>query len=259
MSRGNSVRQGHRPQLSIATNPTQGRYEKAVSPATSSSSRPSRSASANPSSRGYAGQRDRSQQRRPPPDRIQEEGEPYIDDVYDMYSSGRRDSRQSNQRRPQQRYIEEEDGSDYEDGSIDSGDFDMLPARRPAPSVRSNSTRGTRAPEMRKIRIKVHVPNDVRYIMVSPSVEFPDLVERVRDKFNLRKKFKVKFKDEDVPDGDMITMGDQDDLDMAISAARSVARKKRQDSGKMDVSAPISPFSLSTRTQLTLFLPDLDF
>jgi hypothetical protein len=48
----------------------------------------------------------------------------------------------------------------------------------------------------------------------------------------VRNKFKVEFKD----DGDMITMADQDDLDMAIQTAKSVARKEGSDMAKMEVS-----------------------
>ena len=43
---------------------------------------------------------------------------------------------------------------------------------------------------------------------------------------------KIKIKD----DADMITMADQDDLDMAIESARSVARREKSDMGKMEVS-----------------------
>lgn len=173
---------------------------------------------------------------------IDEEAGEYPGEVYDMYQ-GSRASGSNRQQRQQPRYMEDEDaGSDYDDGSIDSGEFEMLPpARRGAPSSASSYRAASRrAPEIRKIRVKVHVPGDVRYVMVGAAVEYSDLQDRIRDKFALRKKFKIKFKDEDMPDGDMITMGDQDDLDMAISTARIAARKSRQDVGKLDVSQPFS-------------------
>lgn len=168
---------------------------------------------------------------------IDEEGD-YPGEVYDMYG-GSRASRGSGRQRPQPRY-EDEEGSDYDEGSIDSGEFEMLPPARRGPASASGSSRAAsrRAPEIRKIRVKVHAPGDVRYVMVGVAVEYSDLVDRIRDKFALRKKFKIKFKDEDMPDGDMITMGDQDDLDMAISSARIAARKSRQDVGKLDVRYP---------------------
>jgi hypothetical protein len=71
--------------------------------------------------------------------------------------------------------------------------------------------------------------------MIGTSIEFSDFVDRIRDKFGLRKRFKIKMKDEDVPD-DMITMGDQDDLDVAIQSAKSLAKRQRLDVGKMEVS-----------------------
>jgi hypothetical protein len=51
----------------------------------------------------------------------------------------------------------------------------------------------------------------------------------------VRNKFKVEFKD----DGDMITMADQDDLDMAVQTAKSVARKEGSDMAKMEASFTI--------------------
>jgi hypothetical protein len=48
------------------------------------------------------------------------------------------------------------------------------------------------------------------------------------------------MKDEDVPD-DMITMGDQDDLDVAIQSAKSLAKRQRLDVGKMEVSSTLEP------------------
>lgn len=72
--------------------------------------------------------------------------------------------------------------------------------------------------------------------MIGTAIEFPDLVDKIREKFVLRKRFKLKIRDDDMPDGDMITMGDQDDLDMAVMSVKSNARKDRAEMGKMDVS-----------------------
>ncbi|TDZ18778.1 Neutrophil cytosol factor 2 [Colletotrichum orbiculare MAFF 240422] len=187
------------------------------------------SRSATPS-RGYS-RRDLQMRGRP----VDEEAEDaYPDELYDMYQTGGGSSRTSRQtsRRVPQRYMEdEEDGSDY--GSFDEGDFEMVSNRRPGTNSMS-SRGGSRRPEIRKIRVKVHA-EDVRYIMVGAAVEFPDFVDRIREKFGLRRRFKVKIRDEDMPNGDMITMGDQDDLDMAITTAKSQARKARQDIGKMEI------------------------
>ena len=76
--------------------------------------------------------------------------------------------------------------------------------------------------------------------MIGPAIEFPDFVDRIREKFGLRKRFKIKVKDEDVPNGDMITMGDQDDLEMVIMGVKSQAKRERLDMGKLEVSLPNS-------------------
>ncbi|ROW17515.1 hypothetical protein VPNG_00665 [Cytospora leucostoma] len=232
-ARGASVRNGGRPvpaKLNIERARDQDRYEKAISPPDRrpAPSRTLSSAVSANSSRSYS-QRDRERPRRSTMD----EGEAYPDDLYDMYSS---ENRRSNGRRNQQRYVEEDDdGSDYDGGSIDEGDFEMMNPRRGTGQLsNSSSSRGqSRRPEIRKVRVKVHA-DDVRYIMVSTAVEFPDLVDRVRDKFGLRRRFKIKVRDEDSPE-DMITMGDQDDLDMVMSQVKSQARKQRLDAGKLEI------------------------
>ncbi|KAL2760908.1 hypothetical protein ACRALDRAFT_2039446 [Sodiomyces alcalophilus JCM 7366] len=233
MSRGASVRNGPRPQLAKLSIDTSGpsRYEKTTSPPerrpTNAGS--SRNQSAAPPSRSYS--------RREQPRRMRDEDEEddsYPDELYDIYQGGSRGSRGSRgaRRPPPQRYIDEEDeGSDYDDGSFDEGDFEMITTSAPR---RSGSRAASRRPDIRKVRVKVHA-DDVRYIMVGTAVEFNDFVDRIRDKFGLRKRFKIKFRDDDVPDGDMITMGDQDDLDMAIMIAKGTARKTRQEIGKMEI------------------------
>ena len=100
-------------------------------------------------------------------------------------------------------------------------------------SRRSSSRRGPT-----KVRVKVHA-GDVRYIMVGMAVEFPDLVSSIQQKFGLRRRFKIKVKDDD-SDGDMITMGDQDDLDMIMQSVVEAAKRQRLDTGKMEVSLLLS-------------------
>lgn len=238
-SRGASVRNGQKPQLAkLNIAPQESRhYQKAQSPP-DARPRPGRSASATPA-RGYS-QRDQAPplQRRPT-NTIEEEGEAYPGEVYDMYQAQPpRGSRGSNRRPPPQAY-EEDVASDYDSGSIDEGDFDMIPVRRPTGGASSttSSSRSRRGPDVKKIRVKAHAADDVRYIMAGIAVEYPDFLDKVRDKFGLEgRRFKIKIKDEDMPDGDMITMGDQDDLEMALGSARAQARRARQEVGKMDVS-----------------------
>lgn len=69
--------------------------------------------------------------------------------------------------------------------------------------------------------------------MLNPEVHFRDFVERVREKFGLKAGFKCKVRDE----GDLITMGDKDDWEMAIGAVRKEAmgRDEGAEMGKMEV------------------------
>lgn len=161
----------------------------------------------------------------------------YPSDLYDMYSS--RPSRQfGSQRGFRLSREEDENDSDYEGDSIDGSEFEMISVRAPRGpnSISGNSVRrSSRRSEIHKIRIKVH-HEDARYIMVDATIEYLELITRIQDKFGLRGRFKIKVREEDVPNGDMITMGDQDDLDMIIMAAKSTAKKERADVGKMEVS-----------------------
>jgi hypothetical protein len=150
-----------------------------------------------------------------------------------MYQgSGSRNSRAQKGRGPARYVEEEEEGSEYEDASFDEGDFEMVSGRKGSVSGGGGSRRTSkRGPT--KVRVKVHA-GDVRYIMVGVAVEFPDLVSSIQQKFGLRRRFKIKVKDED--EGDMITMGDQDDLDMIMSTVTDNAKRQRNDTGKLEVS-----------------------
>ncbi|SMQ47267.1 unnamed protein product [Zymoseptoria tritici ST99CH_1A5] len=88
-----------------------------------------------------------------------------------------------------------------------------------------------RAPEIRKVRIKVHA-EDMRYVMTSPNVTYHELVGQIQVKFAFKGEFKLKIKDED---GDMVTMADQDDLDMAMGTCKAAAAKEMAEMGKMEV------------------------
>ncbi|AEO69569.1 a3402fed-9b68-4840-8904-0f33fbf01d8c [Thermothielavioides terrestris] len=238
MSRGASVRNGPKPipsRLNLDRVRSNERYER-TSPEDGPRPRPARSASAAAPSRGFS-------QREPPRRRRDEEEDAYPDDVYDMYGVGGSRSSRSQRGgggRTRDRYIEEEDeeGSDYDDdASFDEGEFEIVSNRRQGPgSVMSGGSRrgSSRRDVLRTVRVKVHA-GDVRYIVVGPAIEFPDLVDRIQEKFGLRRRFKIKVKDDDSPEGEMITMGDQDDLDMVMMSVKQAARKQRSDTGKMEV------------------------
>ncbi|KAH8821545.1 hypothetical protein F5884DRAFT_92586 [Xylogone sp. PMI_703] len=189
-----------------------------------------------PPSRSYS-QRDSGRNRQQV--RRIDENEEYPADVYDMYQGPPRGSKSSAGRsRMAPKYIEEEEeyGSEYDDGSFDENDFEIVSSRPPPSRARApSSSRGqSRRPEIRKVRVKVHAADDVRYVMVGTAVEFTDFVDKIREKFGLRKRFKIKVPDEDAP-GDLITMGDQDDLEMVMMTVKSNARKDRADMGKLEV------------------------
>jgi hypothetical protein len=151
----------------------------------------------------------------------------YTDDFYDMY--GRQSQASSGRRPARETYISEEDEVIDDDpyaNSYDEADFEMVSGN---PNRRESARRS--GPSMKKIRVKVHA-DDTRYVMVGTAVEFRDFVDQIRAKFGIRQSFKVKIRDE----SDMITMADQDDLDMAIETAKAAARKERSEMGKMEVS-----------------------
>lgn len=90
------------------------------------------------------------------------------------------------------------------------------------------------------MRVKVHSGDDTRYIMVPPDVDFKDFVDRVREKFGLRVRFKLKVRDE----GDLITMADGDDWEMAVQNVKKEVAKGDGEMGKMEVSVTFSHFHI---------------
>lgn len=256
MSRGASVRNGPKPmpaKLNIEkARPNEG-YEirerdDARSPPDAQQRRGTQRTASEPrgpSQNQYPSRRSESRSRQPPPRRMQstqEEDDDYPDDLYDMYSSPGRRSNNS-RRNTRNRNIEEESeyASEYDEGSFDEDEFEMVSNRPPPKSRTASSTNngngraGSRQPDIRKIRVKVHA-EDVRYIMISSTIDYRDFQDKIKEKFAMRDRFKIKVRDDDVPNGDMITMGDQDDLDMVLSSVKANARRERLDMGKMEVS-----------------------
>lgn len=156
--------------------------------------------------------------------------------------------------RPQPpQYINEEDeyGSDVCDGEplkehgeqffeivgAAPGGPDVSPAhqRRTRSPARHSRRANSRRPDVQRFRTKVHAPDDIRYIMVGPTVEFADFETRIREKFGFQSALKLRVQD----DGDMITMVDQEDLDLLLTFAREVARREGSEMGKMEVSLAV--------------------
>lgn len=161
------------------------------------------------------------------------------EDVYDMYRN--RTSNRSSSRKPRRpRYPEDDDySSEYENDSVDDGEFEMVRgAGAPRPNRRGGTSRRTDA---RKIRVKAHTEEDTRFIIIGTAIEFGDFEGKIREKFGFKSRLKIKMKD----DGDMVTLGDQDDLDLLISSTRLAARKGNNDVGKMEVDFPFLSFTYS--------------
>ena len=197
----------------------------------SSSERPRRPSKESISARDFDGGRSLRQDAPRRKGSIAEEEDSYNDDSYDSYqkSSGTVRRSKTKAHRPVDIEEEQEDGEedDYEGSDFDDAEFEMVSR---AKSRRSPQRAPSRRPEVRKIRVKVHA-DDTRYVVVGTAVEFRDFVNQIRQKFALRRDFKIKIKDED----DMITMADQDDLDMALKAAKQAARREGGDMGKLEV------------------------
>ncbi|MCJ1394914.1 hypothetical protein MMC18_007794 [Xylographa bjoerkii] len=187
------------------------------------------------------------------------EADEYPDELYDLYRntaySNPYTSPQMQQRRPSSRHRPEaprRKSSQYpEDVGYVAGDvspsntthsslddFEILNdaggnLSRPREKSRSRGTSRSRARQVdvRTIRVKVHCAEDTRYLMVSTGIIFEEFVARVREKLGLHGGFKLRIRDE----GDLITMGDRDDWEMAVMGARREARGRDEEMGKLEV------------------------
>ncbi|KAH0356887.1 hypothetical protein KCU81_g395, partial [Aureobasidium melanogenum] len=70
--------------------------------------------------------------------------------------------------------------------------------------------------------------------MIQPDTSYDTFCEQIRKKFGFAAKesFKLKMKDEE---GDMVTMGDEDDLEMLVASAKEQANREGAEMGKMEV------------------------
>lgn len=138
--------------------------------------------------------------------------------------------------RQRERFIDEEDeyhSPRYEGDPFNDGEFEIVGMTRYTGSPLREPRRGSsRKPDVRKFRVKVHAAEDTRYIIVGPALDFDEFERRIREKFGFRSALKIRMLD----DGDMITMVDQEDLDLLMGSARDNAAREASAMGKMEVS-----------------------
>lgn len=115
----------------------------------------------------------------------------------------------------------------------------------------SRSRRETAEPQLKQIRVKVHGGEDTRFVMVGAACVFEDFVDKVRDKFGVRTRFKLKVRDEE--DGGKITIGDRDDWEMCLEGVRKEAVREGGEMGKLEVSLPRFPVVLGQSANTTCY------
>ncbi|KAB8339142.1 hypothetical protein FH972_022078 [Carpinus fangiana] len=116
-------------------------------------------------------------------------------------------------------------------------------SRRPPTNARSHSVtaevledreRYDDEVQVKKIRIKAHYKEDMRYVMAPSAIQFNELLDAVSKKFDLGGPHKVRVKTRD-EDGDLITMGDQEDLDAVVLGAKDEAQRESSEMGKLEI------------------------
>lgn len=84
-----------------------------------------------------------------------------------------------------------------------------------------------------QVKIKAHCGEDTRVILVSTGIDYDDLTSRLKEKFGFRRNVRCKIRDDD-GDG-MISLTDQEDLDIAIASSKKAARRDHAEYGKLEV------------------------
>ncbi|KAK2738405.1 hypothetical protein FQN57_007082 [Myotisia sp. PD_48] len=157
----------------------------------------------------------------------------YAEGLYDVYSNNATNSSETafgSRKTKQLRYVSEQgyESDTHEEDSAEDLQFEMV---RNSHSPQSRRRGASRRPEIKKIRVKVHAEADTRFILVEPTMDFATFEGKIRGKFGFKSALKIKMQD----DGDMITLADQDDLEMLILTTKQVARMENNDMGKMEV------------------------
>ncbi|KAL9054019.1 MAG: hypothetical protein Q9162_004425 [Coniocarpon cinnabarinum] len=145
----------------------------------------------------------------------------------------RSDGRRHEGRRREDDIVEEDESEVVDDDPGLRGSLGSYNSGRSAATAFSSMS----AAGLKSLRLKVHYPSETRYIVMPSSVSFKDFTDQITKKYGGDvggKPLKIKTKDEE---GDIITVGDQEDLDPCLSSARSQARKEGSEVGKLEVRA----------------------
>lgn len=95
---------------------------------------------------------------------------------------------------------------------------------------------------MKSIRLKIHFGDDTRFLIIPAKYNFEDLAETLARKLATDGLLKVKTRDDE---GDMITIADQEDLDVSVSTCRELAHKEGRDMGKLEVSCTLADLAIN--------------
>lgn len=87
--------------------------------------------------------------------------------------------------------------------------------------------------EVTTIRVKLHHADETRYLMVSAATGFEAFEARAKEKLKVKGGLKIKMRDDE--DGDLITVGDADDWEMAMEGSRREAMKAGDEMGRLEV------------------------
>ncbi|OLL25170.1 Neutrophil cytosol factor 2 [Neolecta irregularis DAH-3] len=142
-----------------------------------------------------------------------EEDEPFdAQSLYDAYCYYDNDHQKRTHRQKAPRRTD--DQSDYEE-DYNEPDFEMI-----------------RKIECQKVKVRIHFANEIRALVVPIDIEFDKFRRRIIDKLEIKCRIKVKARDED---GELIVLGDNEDLEMIMFAAKEEARRKRVELGRIEV------------------------
>ena len=151
--------------------------------------------------------------------------------------NGRSDGRRLDERRREADIAEEE-----EDEVIDDG-----PGVRASGSSLTSSTYPTSStPGLKSLRVKVHYPAETRYIIMPANLGFKEFQGQIVKKFGEgleERKLKIKTKDEE---GDVITVGDEEDLEPCLAGVGRSARAEGSEVGRLEVSFFFGPLACAS-------------